>query len=98
MTHIVTKPNHGAAITSAQDNPATALPELQLFFDDLESGLNNRLLGESIALEGYTVVSLPDPAKNKQGLIFVEDEVGGPVPAFSDEVNWRRVTDRAIVS
>lgn len=31
-------------------------------------------------------------------LLFVPDETGGAVLAFSDAGNWRRVTDRAIVS
>jgi hypothetical protein len=31
-------------------------------------------------------------------MIFVINETGGSVPAFSDGTNWRRVTDRAIVS
>lgn len=31
-------------------------------------------------------------------LVFVTNEAGGPVLAFSDGTNWRRVTDRAIVS
>lgn len=33
-------------------------------------------------------------------MIFVSDEVNGPVPAFWDAVtlDWRRVTDRQVVS
>ncbi|MFC3119934.1 hypothetical protein ACFOHS_22780 [Jhaorihella thermophila] len=31
-------------------------------------------------------------------LIYVSDESGGPVIAFSDGTNWRRMTDRAVVS
>lgn len=31
-------------------------------------------------------------------MAFVPDEVGGPVPAYYDGINWRRVTDGAIVS
>jgi hypothetical protein len=30
--------------------------------------------------------------------VFVTDDVDGGVEAFSDGVNWRRVTDRAIIS
>ena len=30
--------------------------------------------------------------------VFVSNESGGAVPAFSDGTNWRRVTDRAIVT
>ncbi len=31
-------------------------------------------------------------------MVFVTDENGGAVPAFSDGSDWRRVTDRAVVS
>lgn len=44
------------------------------------------------------VADLPDPAAHEGGLIFVPDESGGAVPAFSDGAAWRRVTDRAVVS
>ena len=37
-------------------------------------------------------------AASYPSLIYVTDEAGGAVPAFSDGTNWRRVTDRAIVS
>jgi hypothetical protein len=45
----------------------------------------------------YTVATLPTAAV-AAGLVYVSDEAGGAVPAFSDGTNWRRVTDRAIVS
>lgn len=48
-------------------------------------------------LPSFTVSTLP--AANIVGqMLFVTDETGGSVPAFSDGTNWRRVTDRAIVS
>jgi hypothetical protein len=31
-------------------------------------------------------------------MIYVSDETGGAVMAFSDGTNWRRITDRATVS
>jgi hypothetical protein len=31
-------------------------------------------------------------------MVYVSNESGGAVVAFSDGTNWRRVTDRAIVS
>ena len=54
-------------------------------------------------IAGYAVADLPDPATYGDGstystLVFVSDETGGAVLAFSDGTNWRRVTDRAIVS
>lgn len=41
--------------------------------------------------------ALPSAAY-KGRIIYVDDETGGSVLAFSDGTNWRRVTDRAIVS
>lgn len=46
----------------------------------------------------YTVLTLPDATKNRGGQIQVSNETGGEVPAFSDGTNWRRYTDRAVVS
>lgn len=38
------------------------------------------------------------PATVTPSMIYVTDDVGGPVPAFSDGLNWRRVTDRAVIA
>ncbi|MFD1136735.1 hypothetical protein [Paenibacillus urinalis] len=38
------------------------------------------------------------PPQVSGGMIYVTDDTGGPVVAFSDGTNWRRVTDRAIIS
>ena len=48
-------------------------------------------------LRSYTVGTLPSAATAAE-LIYVSDDVGGAVPAFSDGTDWRRVTDRAAVS
>jgi len=51
-----------------------------------------------VALKSYTVSNLP--TTNEAGhLIYVTDEAGGEVPAYSDSAGqWRRVTDRNVVS
>lgn len=51
----------------------------------------------SLKLAEYTVLTLPSATLSGQ-MIYVTDETGGAVPAFSDGTNWRRTTDRAIVS
>lgn len=52
-----------------------------------------------MVLRSYTVATLPSAATKGAGaFIYVSDEVGGAVPAFSDGTNWLRVTDRAIVA
>jgi hypothetical protein len=50
-----------------------------------------------LVLPSYTVAGLPT-ADTAAQFVYVTNDVGGPVPAFSDGTNWRRVTDRAIVS
>ena len=45
-----------------------------------------------------TVAELPNPLGLFGHIVFVTDEAGGPVLAFSDNLEWRRWTDRAIVS
>lgn len=54
-------------------------------------------LTDALQLVDYPAEILPSASPSGR-LIFVSDETGGPVPAFSDGTNWRRVTDRAIVS
>ncbi len=47
----------------------------------------------------YTVATLPSASTVGAGaMVYVSNESGGPVLAFSDGTNWRRVTDRAVVS
>jgi hypothetical protein len=50
-----------------------------------------------LGLRSYTVATLPSAAAAAR-MIYVSDEAGGATPAFSDGTNWRRVSDRAIVS
>lgn len=47
-------------------------------------------------LPRYAKAALP-PA-DVAGLIYVTDDTGGAVPAFADGTNWRRVTDRNVIS
>lgn len=53
---------------------------------------------QGVTLPEYTVATLPTASDWARRMIYVSDETGGAVPAFSDGTNWRRVTDRAIVS
>jgi hypothetical protein len=52
---------------------------------------------DQFVLPSYTTTTLPS-ASVVGAMIFVTNESGGAVPAFADGTNWRRVTDRAIVS
>jgi hypothetical protein len=70
---------------------ATSLDDVNLF---LKTG--TRAMTAPILLASYVVSGLPTATAG--GLIYVSNESGGPVIAFADGTNWRRVTDRAIVS
>ena len=49
-------------------------------------------------LNSYTVATVPTASSYTGFMIYVTDDVGGAIPAFSDGTDWRRSTDRAIVS
>lgn len=53
--------------------------------------------GQILRVARFAVANLPD-ASIPARVIYVSDETGGAVLAFSDGTNWRRVTDRAVVS
>jgi hypothetical protein len=52
-----------------------------------------------VRVKSYVKTSLPSAAGSGAGaIVYVSNEAGGAVIAFSDGSNWRRVTDRAVVS
>ncbi len=52
-----------------------------------------------VQFSSHSVATLPPAAAAGAGaMVFVSDESGGAVMAFSDGTDWRRVTDRAVVS
>ncbi len=51
-----------------------------------------------VKVKSYTVAGVPSATSVAGAIIYVSNETGGAVLAFSDGTNWRRVTDRAIVS
>jgi len=64
------------------------------WFQDLQ-----RLIGGApFPLKSYLVAAVPSAALYEGNIIYVSNESGGAVIAFSDGVNWRRCTDRAIIS
>ena len=91
---IVSNPSPGVTIV---DENGIATNVMQIWIDDLAQTLNDKLLGNQVQLPSYAVAALPSAA-TAAGWIFVINETGGAVPAFSDGVNWLRCTDRAIVS
>jgi hypothetical protein len=49
-------------------------------------------------LVSKTVTQLGSLVSSVGAMVFCTDETGGAIPAFYDGTNWRRVSDRAIVS
>jgi hypothetical protein len=63
------------------------------------AGSGNAAFGGPLRLAASTVAGLPPAASAGAGaMIYVSNESGGAVVAFSDGTAWRRVTDRAVVS
>ena len=84
--------------------PVTLSDDLGLVTDavtqeaDLGSLVTSGLIyPDQFVLPSYTTSTLPSAAV-AGAMIYVTNEAGGAVPAFSDGTNWRRVTDRAIVT
>jgi len=96
MTALTAKPDHGASIIQESGDSANSV--LQRFFDELEQILNDEVLVTALKLQSYTVTTVPAASAYTAHMIYVSDETGGAVPAFSDGVDWRRCTDRAVIS
>jgi hypothetical protein len=53
---------------------------------------------QPFSLDRYTVAQLPAASVWTGAQVHVSDETGGAITCYSDGVNWRRISDRAIVS
>lgn len=71
--------------------------ELTSYSQRLNAAYINDGMEASLQLPSYPKASLPAAAVAAQ-VIYVTNDVGGAVLAFSDGTNWRRVTDRNIIS
>ena len=84
--------------------PVTLSDDLGLVTDvvDQEADLGTLVTSgliypDQFVLPSYTTSTLPS-ATVAGAMIYVTNESGGAVPAFADGTNWRRVTDRAIIT
>jgi hypothetical protein len=56
-------------------------------------------IGLPVRVRSYTVAGLPSASNAGAGAVaYVSSDAGGAVLAFCDGADWRRVTDRAVVS
>ena len=88
----------GTRIIGRSANSAGVLGEIAATADGQSLRRVGGVLGfGNASTVSFTVGTLPAATTAGQ-MIYVSDESGGAVIAFSDGTNWRRVTDRAIVS
>lgn len=104
-THICNIDIHAGDGTSATNHRLTGKEHsyLQMIGGNLRIGSNalpvcKLDVAGPVRVAGYTVAALPPANAGAGQIIYVSNEAGGAVLAFSDGTNWRRVTDRAIVS
>jgi len=89
------KDGTSGGVTIVAPIPLTAIPQSLLDLYKIVAMMTIRACSQ---LPVYTVGTLPTVTNRTGQMIYVSDEAGGAVPAFCDGTNWRRVTDRAIVS
>lgn len=54
---------------------------------------------DQFVLPSFTVAELGNTVATPAGqMVFCVNDTGGAIPAFSDGTDWRRVTDRAVIS
>lgn len=95
----------GCRLIKAPAAPSSSPPYAVAILRDVVAWVS-ALAKQPANLPSYTVADLPSAADwfssaagdGRSALIFVSNESGGAVPAFTDGTNWRRVTDRNIVS
>lgn len=56
------------------------------------------VIARNLVPPSFTVSGVPSASDNPRRIIYVSNETGGAVLAFSDGTNWRRVTDRNVIS
>jgi len=85
------------AVTLAAETAGTGADNVP--FNINSAGTSPVAIGNPLGLKAYTVATAPSASASGAGAaIYVSDESGGAVIAFSDATNWRRVTDRAVIS
>lgn len=51
-----------------------------------------------VRVKSFTVAAVPAASAGAGQIIYISNETGGAVLAFSDGTNWLRVTDRAVIA
>jgi hypothetical protein len=76
----------------------TSIPSVVLDLQEIVAlAIMQVMQTNTLPLPVYVKTALPS-ASVAGAMIYVSNDVGGAVPAFSDGTQWRRVTDRAPIS
>lgn len=89
----------GTAAVKNTGTTGTAIPTLDgaNTWGAINTWSSIQIMGAAVRLAGFKVAA--PPTGNTGDFSFCLDETGGDVPVFlSKDGNWRRVTDRAIIS
>jgi hypothetical protein len=86
------------AVTQQQDlGLVTDTPTTEIDMGTIVTG--GVIYPDQLVIPTYTVAQLANlSATPAAQFVYCSDESGGAIPAFSDGTNWRRVSDRAIVT
>jgi hypothetical protein len=78
--------------------PRDAPPWAQTLADDVTRELRVRARGFPVVLAKFPKADLPLASRWIGSWIWVTDDVGGAIPAYSDGVNWRRCDSAVVIS
>lgn len=81
-------------VTVPRDAPVWA----QQMADDISRELQSKVRGFPVVLAKFSKTDLPDAARWVGSWIWVTDDVGGAVPAYSNGTNWKRADTSATIS
>ena len=90
-----------AGLTGDDDFRLKVSPDGSAFTDAITVNRTTAAVefGDTAKVASFAVVGLPSASARGAGaIVYVSDETGGAVLAFSDGADWRRVTDRAVAS
>lgn len=87
------------SLTGIQGALRNIFQSVSLEMSDHARRLNSALIPDGTeGFRSFTVATLPSASAGARAIIYVSDETGGATMAFSDGTNWRRFSDRNVVS
>lgn len=85
-------------VSGTIESTAAGTPTIESVADiNIEPG-GELVIDAPTVLKSYTVTELASKSASAGAIVYCSNESGGAVPAFYDGTNWRRFTDRNIVS